>query len=1359
MNNQAGMSAAMQLNANTTPPAMTDALKLSEPLAAGMWTVALIIVFINVLLIIMAWPRKKENGVNSFYLYYLLLCNLLTAVFVLLLASINNGIKESKGADEKYRLLCSLCGYVGVAACLLSLSAMLTTATNLLLWLLFPRCFKQGKNYLPKMRGIALIEGLIILVVITVPFLPFDAFEAGQARSRYTLCLPLHQTWLPMWELTLVLYIVESLGVFTLFLLFAVTFCHLSRQRNVLVSAIPMEARVQRKNSLLVKRQCCFILGTVLFWIPPLLTLLCMFAGVQVSDSVLQWMFGVVQPFGSIFGPFLYLLRVSCKNYTFSSCLKGTRSKVAKTKDAVQLRIGQLTGAITMPEKMDAYRVPNGNHTPSVDSLPMPQQKSGKRVNAPSVVHWVETVPIIGRHMNMNFGIVEWQSKNGSPRRGLLKIFTKPHSREWRNESGILYRLSRLEHHRNIVEYLWHSKSSQTKLDRGQTDPAPPDPEKPSIQRFICTAYYQHGTLRDFLHSHPRTIQESHVHAIATQVSAGMAYLHAMSIVHGLMETTSVLIGGRIETMAIKVVIANFSRAVDLTRRPPSDVDRSSQKDDAVSNASSNTVVANVPGSTVNQETITTAQPQVPEKAPFTGDVRSFALLLLEMMAWLKMIRIPEDGLAIKTKAWTLDRKPNRGVTRGWTLAPADTKAWTADMCHVNLNRNASGSMDSCGSSNINSSTDDGLADAPTMHCWENTVVDCALRDGYRCPSPEKFRFPAPDNPSWEEIGTYPRRTKQIKAYRIGEFSSDRTLESHPSKVGKFQGSSDSSGGGSKKDLGNGPTSKEEAKTSLANMTEDGSCCIVNPYFDMMASDDELTSQEKPHSSKEVPHAPSGRTVTGSENVEKEESQRNPGAKEQNGKSGRNNCSQGVDESHCSKRDSMCSLDSGISSHQSSMRSSSSDKMNRRADSVSSGIKTKSNSLMMKRQRMIHQSDLQCTFETCPENANDTCLTSKGNAHLQPGQNVETWVENHASQNGHHRSGVVPDRTSRAKPRVPETLQEIECLDVSPGKDTVIHTTAQMHNTNLKEAHDQLSRTESNDETNGDKCNSKSQVTVARSASSLSQFYVRKRAPRPHNITIVPGSTSTLPTNLQRRTIHAPDSPRLMGMCRGRPSSCHGQVAANKSNSLDSGSSHGQDSVDSCPQCSPGNPPSSATLSMKSRSLEDSCLSQTSVSSPKTFVGLSEPSSSPGIPMMRKLHRQDAILESINELSSRVINHHPSRSFEDKLQSNHKRSSRLKAGPGAKRIPVTGINQQHVNFCQELQALLPCLPKVVLGFWWKQQGCGQAVLQWIDSLKDYDGCLYTQLIGILESCWGKEPALPSSQVHLMLDNCLTEVAL
>ena len=543
---------------------------------------------------------------------------------------------------------------------------------------------------------------------------------------------------------------------------------------------------------------------------------------------------------------------------------------------------------------------------------------------------------------------------------------------------------------------------------------------------------------------------------------------------------------------------------------------------------------------------------------------------------------------------------------------------------------------------------------------------------------------------------------------------------------------SDSSSESSHKDLSNGSALQQEARRSLAKLTEDGSCCIVNPYFDMMASDEELLSKDNLHApcAKDLQSAsvqtPPERIVTGAE-IRQETTQ-------QNNKRNLSKLCHVVDDSHCSKRDSLCSLDSGISSHQSSMRSGSSDKMHsRREDSVLPGFNPKSRSLMLKRQRMRH-SDLhvQGTFEACPENTNGVCTASNGEAQPGVGQHVETWIENHTVPNGNYKASVVVDRSHRAKPRVPETLQEVELPDAVqlPGAGKLPNGEL------LNESDDQCSRGESqvtvansanSDEPNSEQCNSKPKATVTRSGSSLSQFYVRKRAPRPHNITIVPGSTATLPACMQRRSIHAPDSPRLMDMGRGRPSSCHGQVACNKSNSLDS-----KDSIDypccAHSQCMPGNQTCSPSASFhrQARSLEDPCPCHASTNPLKTGP-TTQPSNEPShcIPAsIRKLHRQDAILESISE-SSRI--NQPSRSFEEQLQSNLKRKSLYKKGPSPKRTPNTGIGQQHVNFCQELQALLPCLPKVVIGFWWKQQGCGQAVLQWIDSLKDYDGCLYNQV--------------------------------
>ena len=65
------------------------------------------------------------------------------------------------------------------------------------------------------------------------------------------------------------------------------------------------------------------------------------------------------------------------------------------------------------------------------------------------------------------YGVVEWQASNGSPRKGLLKLFMKGHFQQWKTESTILSKLNALERHPNIVDYLWHSKSSHTRLDRG----------------------------------------------------------------------------------------------------------------------------------------------------------------------------------------------------------------------------------------------------------------------------------------------------------------------------------------------------------------------------------------------------------------------------------------------------------------------------------------------------------------------------------------------------------------------------------------------------------------------------------------------------------------------------------------------------------------------------------------------------------------------------------------------------------------------------------------------------------------------------------------------------------------------------
>ena len=158
---------------------------------------------------------------------------------------------------------------------------------------------------------------------------------------------------------------------------------------------------------------------------------------------------------------------------------------------------------------------------------------------------------------------------------------------------------------------------------------------------------------------------------------------------------------------------------------------------------------------------------EVPPKLLYAGDVRSFALLLLEMIAWLKMIRVPEDMNQVgQSRSWTLDRNLKR-LTRGWTIAPSNSEAW---MDNEEAHRNVSNSMDSCGSSmdDILSDTNNG----PTMHCWENTVAD--IRDKSRCHSVEEFHPSTPRQPimgrHWDipqggpnGTSTIPRRSSPVK--------------------------------------------------------------------------------------------------------------------------------------------------------------------------------------------------------------------------------------------------------------------------------------------------------------------------------------------------------------------------------------------------------------------------------------------------------------------------------------------------------------------------------------------------------------------------------------------------------------------
>lgn len=64
------------------------------------------------------------------------------------------------------------------------------------------------------------------------------------------------------------------------------------------------------------------------------------------------------------------------------------------------------------------------------------------------------------------YGIVEWQTANGSPRRGLMKVFPPSQYKAWTWESSTLAKLNKMGHHSNIVDFMWATTSTNCRVEQ-----------------------------------------------------------------------------------------------------------------------------------------------------------------------------------------------------------------------------------------------------------------------------------------------------------------------------------------------------------------------------------------------------------------------------------------------------------------------------------------------------------------------------------------------------------------------------------------------------------------------------------------------------------------------------------------------------------------------------------------------------------------------------------------------------------------------------------------------------------------------------------------------------------------------------
>nr|XP_006814296.1 PREDICTED: uncharacterized protein LOC102809902 [Saccoglossus kowalevskii] len=233
------------------------------------------------------------------------------------------------------------------------------------------------------------------------------------------------------------------------------------------------------------------------------------------------------------------------------------------------------------------------------------------RIFFPSSSVWTYSAFILA-----STSITEWNVHNLTER-GMLKFFHPSRAKFWENEIKVLLKMSATRQHPNITEYLWHSDSDHTVV---RDCPASTWCHLAYHTRYISTVSYKHGSLRSFLINHKSNISDANIHMIANQVTDGLRYLHEIGIVHNDVTATNILIGGVVQTMVLKVVISDFTKSLDTSSCFNSSVPDLHQRR-------------------------TIAMPHIPDvkrRAPSCGntnffvDIRSFALVLFEMLAWLQ---------------------------------------------------------------------------------------------------------------------------------------------------------------------------------------------------------------------------------------------------------------------------------------------------------------------------------------------------------------------------------------------------------------------------------------------------------------------------------------------------------------------------------------------------------------------------------------------------------------------------------------------------------------------------------------------------------------------------------------------------
>ncbi|XP_033123925.1 uncharacterized protein LOC117122453 [Anneissia japonica] len=1284
------------------------ALFASNILIGFIWTCIVVSIVINIFCFVIRLLQKRECRITSFFLHNLAAANTLVSIFLILIAAMdaNFALNTPRETLHRYQSLCNLTGFIGTLAFNMTLTIMITMSTDLLLRKLFPRKFRRTKNYLPFYRILFLAEWVAVCAVSAIPYLPVQYFQPNVQHFWDTLCLPLRPPQESLWIYTLVLFCYSAFIVVTISLEIFLIICQLQRQKNMLIMAIPMEARVIRREIIFAKRFCFIILSTTVCWIPVLVVGFNAYAGSSISKGLIQWIFGLVLPFESILNPLLYLATLGAEQGRVGLFLHSCKQKVSGSGNTLKIKLRQLTGSVSMTRDMYIYRSSEGEaENGQIESL----QRSSKSP-PPTDVKWLETLHMAGHEKSKPmFGKIEWTSRSNALRRGMIKLFSKSHYKRWKNEISTLEKIAFAGGHPNVLTKYWHSDNHKTIVIGG-----PPSTQSSilAVERYLCTPVFEFGNLRNLLEEYQGKLTDTDIHKITNQITDGLCFLHMRNILHNRIQATNIMIGGSLKTL--KVVISDFGKAKDVTtirrRKRGGTIQKS---EETIKTYEDNYL--NVPGSIslkVFHENEWAENVEL-----FVADIRAFAIMLCEMLLWSSTETCRKYLSATGRNNFAFLQDDNTAKEMSGDGKSNDCLA-SKESSHVKVNAEMTSPSKSTNIKSINESQEFSKLNG---HVRESSMEDGpAKREPYVGGGHRHHFVQSMPPPVFGDL-----TTKHLDM--LLEEANNQVLEMEMESKKLKSINTDKS----EEVLNHRILYDRKYRESLVNLLTE----FQEESDQQLENSCELTCPTK---SLEEELCKSSRTLKKEKNnkaVEKDSNEMRSSS-DSSGTEVAENDLFGLDSTNdllqllpdgSSKRKSICSTDSGISSQQESLSNFTTNKNGKKDQNPVIGMNNKvpgwsrhlqSNSLSP---TPFHFRNIpRCRTTIYAKSSTDNDIPSFSVL----SQMIETWIQSHADQDCEYRSSIL-DGVQKSRANIPETIPESDSDKRYSDLRKACSTGAIDDDSNWNDENDQK-----NQSTPG--------TPEPKHKSSLSQFYVRKTGTKN---TGTPGFTKATNKNV------------------ASPVHYHGRQYSNhlykKWRSADNVNNHRNGINLTCPKCL-------LPDRLLSPELDVTDPLQTPVQGRCNCAPLNNCLNSAASPQLRKHWQNENIytpmLPANNQKPQQRMTSESFMPEITELCTTNLDTPDVQYFDCDVVLP-SGVNKHHQFYLSELQRQFSWLPQVTAELLRDEERRCKAFSNWLQVLRRDKGYLHQQMVKIVERSWREEPPLAAQEIKDLLLKCLPETPL